>query len=235
MTFTPSRRLAAELLGTALLLATIVGSGIMAERLAGGNQALALLCNTIPTGALLAVLILVFQPISGAHFNPVVTLVLVTRRILPFPLGLAYIGAQVIGGILGVLLAHAMFDSPLWQFGIHQRTGLGQWLAEAVATAGLILVILGCGKSRAHAIPYAVGGYITAAYWFTASTSFANPAVTIARAFTASFAGIRPEDIIPFVLSQFIGAALGLLIWRWFEKSPAISLEPASLEPARSK
>lgn len=209
------RQLSAEALGTALLLAAVVGSGIMAERLAGGNQALALLCNTIPTGAILAVLILVFQPISGAHFNPAVTLVALANRTLSPALALSYILAQIIGGIIGVLLAHAMFDLPLWQIGIHQRTGTGQWLAEAVATFGLILTILGCDKARPHAVPYAVGLYITAAYWFTASTSFANPAVTIARSLTTSFAGIQPADTLAFILAQSVGAACAALIWRW--------------------
>jgi glycerol uptake facilitator-like aquaporin len=176
-----AQRVFAEGLGTAFLLAAVVGSGIMAQRLAGGNDALALLCNTIPTGAILAVLILTFGKISGAHFNPAVTIAFALRRELPWPTGAAYIAAQIVGAIIGVWAAHLMFELPLWQFSATVRTGAGQWLAEAIATFGLLLTIFGCAASTPGAIPYAVGLYITSAYWFTASTSFANPAVTIAR------------------------------------------------------
>ena len=177
-----ARRCVAESLGTAFLLAGVVGSGIMAAKLADGNGALALLCNTLPTGAILTVLILTFGPVSGAHFNPAVSIALALRRELPPPIAVTYIAAQVVGGIVGVLAAHAMFELPLWQVSANARTGVGQWFAEGVATFGLLLTILGCGARTPAATPYAVGLYITAAYWFTASTSFANPAVTIARA-----------------------------------------------------
>lgn len=177
-----SRRLVAEALGTAFLLAAVVGSGIMAAKLAGGNGALALLCNTLPTGAILTVFILTFGPVSGAHFNPAVSVAFALRRELSWPEATAYILVQIIGGIIGVWAAHAMFELPVWQVSLTVRTGPGQWLAEFVATFGLVLTILGCLARTPSAIPYAVGLYITAAYWFTASTSFANPAVTIARA-----------------------------------------------------
>src|ERR1700692_2239138 len=175
-----AQRGVAEALGTAFLLAAVVGSGIMAQKLAGGNGALALLCNTLPTGAILAVLILTFAPISGAHFNPAVSIAFALRGELPAPTAALYIGAQVLGGIIGVWAAHLMFELPLWQFSATVRTGPGQWFAEGVATFGLLLPILGGGARTPAAVPYAVGLYITAAYWFTASTSFANPAVTIA-------------------------------------------------------
>ena len=203
-----ARRLAAEGLGSLFLLATVVGSGIMAERLAGGNTALALLCNTIPTGAILVVLILVFGPISGAHFNPAVSLVFALRGALSWPAAVTYLAAQVIGAIAGAALAHAMFELPLLELGTVARSGAGQWLAEAVATFGLVTVILGCLKPAAAAIPFAVGLYITAAYWFTASTSFANPAVTVARALTDTFSGIAPGDVPAFILAQLAGALL---------------------------
>ena len=173
---TLARRLFAEWLGTAFLLAAVVGSGIMAQKLAGGNVALALLCNTIPTGAILTVLILVFGPISGAHFNPAVSLAFSIRRELPWEMAVAYIAAQIIGALVGVWAAHLMFELPVLQLSLTQRTGTGQWLAEAVATFGLLLTIFGCSARTPSAIPYAVGLYITSAYWFTASTSFANPA-----------------------------------------------------------
>jgi glycerol uptake facilitator-like aquaporin len=200
------RRVAAEGLGTALLLAGVVGSGIMGAALAGGNDAIALLGNTLSTGALLVVLILIFGPISGAHFNPAVTLVFLLRREVGARLALLYVIAQVIGGLLGVVAAHGMFGLPFYQDGIKIRAGGAQWFAEGVATFGLILTILGCLKARVDAIPYAVGLYITAAYWFTASTSFANPAVTLARSFTATFAGIRLMDAPGFVVAQIAGA-----------------------------
>jgi glycerol uptake facilitator-like aquaporin len=214
------KRLVAEFLGTAFLLAAVVGSGIMAAKLAGGNGALALLCNTLPTGAILAVLILTFGPVSGAHFNPAVSAAMALRReIAPGVAGL-YIAAQIAGGIAGVLAAHTMFELPLWQVSMNVRTGPGQWFAEAVATFGLLLTVFGCAVRTPAAIPYAVGLYITAAYWFTASTSFANPAVTIARALSDTFAGIAPAGVIAFVAAQLIGALAAVLLARWlFEKS----------------
>ncbi len=210
-----ARRLIAEALGTGLLVATVVGSGIMAERLSSGNAALALLGNTLATGAILPVLILVFGPISGAHLNPAVTLVFVRRGALPAALGAFYAVAQCIGGVLGTILAHAMFEANLLQLGVHARSGPGQWLAEAVATAGLVLTILGCARSRPNAVPYAVGLYISAAYWFTASTSFANPAVTLARGLTTSFSGIALGDVPVFVLVQVASALLATIFWDW--------------------
>ena len=177
-----SRRLFAEALGTAFLLATVIGSGIMGEKLAGGNAALALLGNTLPTGAILVVLILIFGPVSGAHFNPAVSLAFALRGELAWRELALYIAAQIVGGILGVFAAHAMFELPILQISLHARSGPGQWFAESVASFGLLLAIFGCVARAPHATPYAVGLYITAAYWFTASTSFANPAVTVARA-----------------------------------------------------
>ena len=213
------KRLTAEFLGTAFLLATVVGSGIMAARLAGGNGALAMLCNTLPTGAILAVLILTFGPVSGAHFNPAVSIALALRRELPPRIAGLYIGAQIIGGIVGVLAAHAMFELPLWQVSMNARTGPGQWFAETVATFGLLLTIFGCAARTPAAIPYAVGLYITAAYWFTASTSFANPAVTIARALSDTYAGIAPGGVLAFITAQLAGALAATALARWlFQK-----------------
>jgi glycerol uptake facilitator-like aquaporin len=185
------KRIVAEFLGTAFLLAGVVGSGIMAAKLAGDNGALALLCNTLPTGAILTVLILTFGPVSGAHFNPAVSIALALRREVAWRVAGLYIAAQIVGGIVGVLAAHAMFELPLWQVSMRVRTGPGQWLAEGVATFGLLLTIFGCAARTPAAIPYAVGLYITSAYWFTASTSFANPAVTIARALSDTYGGSR--------------------------------------------
>ena len=210
-----AQRATAECLGTAFLLAAVVGSGIMAAKLAGGNGAVALLCNTLPTGAILAVLILAFGPVSGAHFNPVVSVALVLRRELPAKLAAVYIVAQILGGVLGVLAAHAMFELPLWQVSMTVRTGSGQWFAEFVATFGLLLTIFGVSARSPGAIPYAVGLYITAAYWFTASTSFANPAVTIARALSDTYAGIAPAGVIAFIAAQFAGAAMAVSLARW--------------------
>jgi len=210
-----SRRLAAEWLGTAFLLAAVVGSGIMAQKLAGGNLALALLCNTIPTGAILVVLILIFGPISGAHFNPAVTLAFASRSELPWTVAGLYIAAQIAGGIAGVWIAHAMFELPVWQFSLTARTGAGQWLAEGVATFGLLLTIFGCVARAPAAGPYAVGLYITSAYWFTASTSFANPAVTISRSLSDTFAGIAPGGVPAFIAAQLSGAGLAVLLARW--------------------
>ena len=181
MTPSTSQRVASEALGTAFLLATVIGSGIMAQRLSGGNDALALLCNTLPTGAILTVLILIFGPVSGAHFNPAVSLTFGFRGEIPWPTVGIYLLAQLLGAVVGVWAAHLMFELPVWQFSTHVRSGSGLWLAEAVATFGLLLTIFGCIAHAPSAVAYAVGLYITAAYWFTASTSFANPAVTLAR------------------------------------------------------
>jgi len=213
------RRIVAECLGTAFLLAGVVGSGIMAAKLAAGNGALALLCNTLPTGAILTVLILILGPVSGAHFNPAVSVAAALRRELSLRVAAMYIAAQIAGAIAGVLTAHAMFELPLWQVSTTVRTGLGQWFAEFVATFGLLLTILGCAARTPAAVPYAVGLYITAAYWFTASTSFANPAVTIARALSDTYAGIAPAGVADFVAAQLIGALTATVLARWlFEK-----------------
>ncbi|MDH2383484.1 aquaporin family protein [Bradyrhizobium sp. CER78] len=219
---TLARRLVAELLGTALLLAAVVGSGIMAQKLAGGNVALALLCNTIPTGAILAVLILVFGPVSGAHFNPAVSLAFSIRSELRWPMAVAYIAAQIVGAVAGVWIAHLMFELPVLQLSMTQRSGAGQWLAEAVATFGLLLTIFGCAARTPGAIPYAVGLYITSAYWFTASTSFANPAVTIARSLSDTFAGIAASGVTAFIVAQSVGmlAAVAIAGWLWRERKP---------------
>jgi glycerol uptake facilitator-like aquaporin len=214
MTFSLSRRLAAEALGTGLLVAAVVGSGIMAERLAGGDRALALLCNTLPTGAILVVLIGALAPISGAHFNPVVSLVMALRA-RGFGDLAPYVAAQIIGGLAGTLAAHAMFDAPLLQMAVNRRDGAAQGFAEFVATFGLIVTILATLRFRAESVAIAVGLYITAAYWFTASTSFANPAVTIARMFTRSFSGIAPGDAPMFILAQIAGAVAGLWAMAW--------------------
>ncbi len=209
------RRLFAEWLGTLFLLATVVGSGIMAERLAGGNVAIALLGNTIPTGAILVVLILIFGPISGGHFNPAVTLVFLLRKEMNKHEAVFYVGAQIIGGIIGVFIAHLMFDNPLIDPSTHARTGVSQWISEFVATFGLVATILGCLKSRPDTIPYAVGLYITAAYWFTSSTSFANPAVTIARGFSDTFAGIDPAHVFGFIIMQLLAAIVANYTFKW--------------------
>jgi glycerol uptake facilitator-like aquaporin len=193
----------------------------MAEKLAGGNVALALLCNTVPTGCILVVLILVFGPLSGAHFNPAVSLAFAWRGELPWPIAAQYIAAQIIGAIAGVWAAHLMFELPVWQFSITSRTGAGQWLAEVIATFGLLLTILGCAARTPAAIPYAVGLYITSAYWFTASTSFANPAVTIARSLSGTFAGIAPSGVIGFIAAQLIGMGVGVIASRWLWPDPA--------------
>ncbi len=204
------RRLLAESLGSLLLAATVIGSGVMAENLAGGNTGLALLANTGATVAVLAVLIALLGPVSGAHFNPAVSLVMALRRNLSWREAGARTVVQTLGCCLGAALAHAMFSLPLLQASLHVRTGFAQWLAEAVATSGLILVVL--GHRRAADAPWMVAGWIGAAYWFTASTSFANPAITIARSLSNTFAGIRPEDAPGFIASQFVGALIGLAI-----------------------
>lgn len=209
------RRLFSEWLGTAFLLATVVGSGIMAQRLAGGNVALALLGNTIPTGCMLVVLILIFGPLSGAHFNPAVTLAFAWRGELRLSNAAGYIAVQILGAIAGVWAAHLMFELPVWQVSATVRTGPAQWLAETIATFGLLLTIFGCVARTPTAVPYAVGLYITAAYWFTASTSFANPAVTIARALSDTFAGIAPTGVIPFIAAQLLGVVFAVFASRW--------------------
>jgi glycerol uptake facilitator-like aquaporin len=216
--FGPARRLAAEALGTALLLAIVIGSGIMGERLAGGNAAVALLANTLATGAALVVLILVFGPVSGAHFNPAVTLVFALRRELPARLALAYVAVQVAGAVAGVFAAHAMFAEPIWQISTKFRDGPAQAFSEFVATFGLVATILGTLRFRADATPLAVGLYIAAAYWFTASTSFANPAVTLARSLSDTFAGIAPGSAPAFIAAQIAGALAGLGTMSWLLK-----------------
>lgn len=214
------RRAVAEALGTAFLLAAIVGSGIMAERLAGGNVAIALLANTIATGAALVALILAFGPISGAHFNPVVSLGLLLQGEMTWRELLTYVLAQIGGAFLGVAIAHAMFGHAFFSASIHARSGAPQLLSEFVATFGLLTVIWSCVRFRAAAVPYAVGAYITAAYWFTASTSFANPAVTLARAASDTFAGIRPLDVPGFIAAQLAGGVAATLLARWLCRVP---------------
>lgn len=220
---TRARVIVAELVGTGALVCAVVGSGIMAAKLADGNDAVALLANTIATAAALVVLILVLGPVSGAHFNPVVTLVDALQKRRVSAEALAVIAAQCAGGIAGVLVAHAMFELPFVQSSMKMRSGPSQWLAELVATGGLIVVIAGITKARPTAAPYAVAAWITSAYWFTASTSFANPAVTLARGFTDTFAGIRPGDVPGFVAAQVVGALLGALFSRWLFKPDSAS------------
>jgi glycerol uptake facilitator-like aquaporin len=216
MTFPPlPQRLGAEFIGTAFLLATVIGSGIMGERLAGGNVAIALLGNTIPTGAILVVLITMLGPISGAHFNPAVTAVFALNKELPYSDSLGYVTVQVVGAIVGVWVAHLMFDESALQISTKVRAGPSQWLSESVAAFGLVLTILLTLRAHAAAVPISVGLYITAAYWFTASTSFANPAVTIARALSDTFAGIRPADVAPFIAAQMLGAVAATYVSRW--------------------
>jgi len=209
------QRLGAEFLGTAFLLTTVIGSGIMGERLSGGNVAIALLGNTIPTGAILFVLITMLGPISGAHFNPAVTAVFAARKELPASEAFAYVIVQVLGAVLGVLTAHLMFDETLLQISAKLRAGPSQWFSEWVAAFGLVVTILLTLKANRSAVAGSVGLYITAAYWFTASTSFANPAVTIARALSNTFAGIRPQDVVPFILAQLLGVLVAAYACRW--------------------
>jgi glycerol uptake facilitator-like aquaporin len=209
------KKLVAELIGTALLLAAVVGSGIMGERLAGGSVGLALLANTLATGAALVALILAFGPVSGAHFNPAVTVADATQGGTAWREVPALVGAQVVGAVAGVALAHGMFGEALFSLSRHARAGAPQILSEFVATFGLLAVIWGCARFRAPAVPFAVAAYIVAAYWFTASTSFANPAVTLARTLTDTFAGIRPADVPGFLLGQCAGAAAATLLFRW--------------------
>lgn len=214
MVFTSSQKYMAEFLGTAFLLATVIGSGIMGESLSGGNAAIALLGNTIATGAILTVLITVLGPISGAHFNPAVTLGFWLNKDISFKDSAVYTTAQILGAVLGVWTAHMMFAQPVWQVSLHVRAGAAQGFSEGIATFGLVLIILGGVRVRPNAVPMAVGLYITAAYWFTASTSFANPAVTIARAMSDTFAGIRPADVPLFAAAQVIAAILAFLAFR---------------------
>lgn len=209
------QRLVAEALGTLLLLAAVVGSGIMGEQLADGNDAVALLANTFATSAMLVILILVFGPLSGAHFNPVVSIVMVLRRELPWQELPGYLLAQFVGAMAGVMLAHLMFELPLITFSLNDRSGVAKMVSEAVATFGLVGVILSCAMHRKAAIPYAVAAYIGSAYWFTASTSFANPAVTVARTLTDTFSGIRWLDAPGFMLAQLVGALAAILVFSW--------------------
>ncbi len=210
-----ARRVTAEALGTALLLAIVIGSGIMGERLAGGNVAIVLLANTLATGAGLIALVLTFGPISGAHFNPAVTLADASQGGLAWGDVPFYISAQIAGAFAGVAAAHLMFAEPVFFASQHVRTGGAQWWSEFVATFGLLCVIWGCVRQRSAAVPFAVGAYITAAYWFTSSTSFANPAVTLARAASDTFAGIRPEDAAGFIVAQLLGAGAATALFRW--------------------
>ncbi|MCU1311317.1 MAG: family channel protein [Candidatus Angelobacter sp.] len=210
-----ARRVVAEFFGTAFLVAAVIGSGVMGERLANGNVALALLANTIATGATLVALIFAFGQVSGAHFNPVVTIADALERGLAWKETPHYLIGQILGGIGGSIIAHLMFGLPLISFSRHARTGLPQMFSEFVATFGLVSVIWGCSRLRSNAVPFAVGAYITAAYWFTASTSFANPAVTIARCLSDTFAGIRPTDVPGFVVAQFLGGIAATFLFRW--------------------
>jgi glycerol uptake facilitator-like aquaporin len=219
MTANLPRRLAAEAIGTAMLLAAIVGSGIMADRLSGGNAAVALLANTVATVSALVALLLTFRPISGAHFNPAVSVADASQAGLRWSEVPGYVAAQLVGAVLGVWTAHLMFGERLFMMSLHARSGPAQMLSEFVATFGLLSVIWGCSRRRSDAAPFAVGAYIAAAYWFTASTSFANPAVTVARALSDTFAGIRPADVPGFIVAQFAGAAAATLLFRWLVPS----------------
>jgi glycerol uptake facilitator-like aquaporin len=221
-----ARRAVAEGIGTAMLLAAVVGSGIMGERLAGGNVAIALLANTIATGAALVALILAFGPISGAHFNPVVTLADAAMGGLRWAEAPFYLAAQFTGALAGVAVAHLMFGTPIFSASHHARSGAAQIFSEFVATFGLLAVIWGCARRRSEAVPFAIGAYITAAYWFTASTSFANPAVTVARSASDTFAGIRPADASGFIVAQLTGAIAATLLFRWF--GSATRFEPST-------
>jgi glycerol uptake facilitator-like aquaporin len=228
-TYDLRRRLAAEALGTALLVATVVGSGIMAESLTK-DVALELLGNTLPTGAMLVVLITIFGPISGAHFNPAVSFAFVLNRDLPARDAALYVAAQVTGGIVGTMAAHLMFALPLLELSLKTRTGGAQWFAESIATFGLVATILAGIRFERSAVPWLVGLYITGAYWFTASTSFANPAVAIARAFTNTFSGIRPVDLPGFIVAQLLGAVCATALMTWLLREPAEIIEPLKIE-----
>jgi glycerol uptake facilitator-like aquaporin len=232
MTHTLSRRIVSEFVGTGFLVAAVVGSGIMGERLAGGNVAIALLANTIATGAALAALILTFGPISGAHFNPAVTVADAIERGVSWPVAACYVLAQCVGGICGAIAAHLMFGLPAISLSHHARSGSAQVFSEFVATFGLLCVIWGCSRQRSQIVPFAVAAYITAAYWFTSSTSFANPAVTIARSLSDTFAGIRPLDVPLFVAAQFAGAVAATLLFRWLVPRLATTAKEI-LVPAR--
>lgn len=226
-----SRRLAAEGIGTGLLLAAVVGSGIMAERLANGNHAVALLANTLATAGALVALILTFGPVSGAHFNPAVTLAFAARKALPWGVVPGYLLAQLAGAVLGVWLTHVMFGLPVLEASGRARTGLGQWAGEFTATFALLSVIWSCTRHHAHATPYAVACIIAAAYWFTSSTSFANPVVTVARALSDTFAGIRPVDVPAFVAAQLAGAAAATALFAWFADDLPTVRRPLSGAP----
>jgi glycerol uptake facilitator-like aquaporin len=231
-----ARRLVAEAVGTALLLAAVVGSGIMGERLAGGNTALALLANALATGAALAALILMFGPVSGAHFNPAVTLAEAWQGGLGRGDVLPYLAAQLGGALAGVAAAHAMFGEPVFAWSLHARHGGGQMLSEFIATFGLLAVILSCARRQPAVVPFAVASYIMSAYWFTASTSFANPAVTVARSLTNTFAGIRPTDVPAFVAAQVLGAGVATLLMRWLVppvRTAVPSVVPSAVGPGR--
>lgn len=224
MTISLARRLAAEFLGTAFLVAAVVGSGVMGERLANGNVALALLANTIATGAALVAIILTFGPISGAHLNPVVTLADAIEQGVPWAEAWQYVLVQIVGGVTGAMAAHLMFNLPPISLSHHARSGAAQFLSEFIATFGLLSVIWGCSRVRSSVVPFAVGAYITAAYWFTASTSFANPAVTLARSLSDTFAGIRASDVPLFILAQILGALASTFLFRWLVPSlPAVA------------
>jgi glycerol uptake facilitator-like aquaporin len=225
----------AELIGTAMLLAAVIGSGVMGERLAGGNVAITLLANTLATGAALLALILTFGPISGAHFNPAVTLADASQRGLPWREVPAYIGAQILGAFAGVAIAHVMFGLPLFFASHHARADMRQIFSEFIATFGLVAVIWGCVRFRSAMVPFAVAAYITAAYWFTASTSFANPAVTLARSASDTFAGIRPVDAPGFIIAQLIGAGAATLLFRWFALALPADAERVMLPHESSK
>ena len=214
MSHSTGQRLTAEAVGSFFLFGAVIGSGIMAEALAGGNVAVALLANSLATGAILFVLIAMLGPISGAHFNPAVSLVMAARGDLPWKDAAPYLVMQLLGGLLGVLAVHLMFDLPLWQYSVKARNGVGQWAGEAVATFGLILTILGTIRYRPAWVPASVALYIISACWFTSSTSFANPAITVVRSLTDSFAGIAPQDVAAFVVAQLVGAAVGALLGR---------------------
>ncbi len=219
-----AKRLVAEAVGTAMLLAAVVGSGIMGERLAGGNVAIALLANSIATGGALVALILTFGPISGAHFNPVVTLAAVWQQAMTGREAVMYVLAQLLGAFGGVGVAHLMFELPVFFVSRHVRSGGSQIFSEFIATFGLLAVIGGCNRVRSNAVPLAVASYIIAAYWFTASTSFANPAVTLARTVSDTFAGIRPLDTPGFILAQIAGAAAAILLFRWLHRNDAMEV-----------
>lgn len=227
------RRFGAEAIGTAMLLAAVVGSGIMADRLSGGNQAIALLANTVATAAALVALILTFGPISGAHFNPAVSMADASQGGLPWREVPGYVVAQVCGAVVGVWIAHVMFGERVLMLSRHERSGPAQMVSEFVATFGLLSVIWGCSRRRSDTVPFAVAAYIAAAYWFTASTSFANPAVTLARALTDTFAGIRPVDVPGFLFAQFAGAIVATMLFRWLV--PALPRSAASVVVPRTE